>query len=346
MMNMGYLDALGMKEEDIKDLDDYYDYLVKVKEEDVNGDGDAADEIPLFMRAGTLQLWGMTWGLDLSDSGGFQVKDDGKVVCGYADEKYKEMLIYFNKLYQEGLLNSEFSTANLDTQTALFSKNQVGSILHFISNCTGYSQKIDPSWEFEKDEPVIQPMEPLTGPYGDQHVYGREVLGSIFGITKSCDDPETLFSFFDYLYGEEAGILTWYGLEGLDYTRNGDKYTFSEQYVSNKDDYRSNNGYNFDGLPSYQYPGGYMVSQCQKIRDISASLSSCVMNPTVTFSYKLPEENEIIQAYAADLGTYFSENLVAFITGTRSLNEWDAYLKTLDSMHLSDVIKVYQAAVD
>ena len=29
------------------------------------GNGDVSDEIPLFMRAGMIQLWGMFWGLDI-----------------------------------------------------------------------------------------------------------------------------------------------------------------------------------------------------------------------------------------------------------------------------------------
>ena len=57
----------------------------------------------------------------------------------------------------------------------------------------------------------------------------------------------------------------------------------------------------------------------------SCSVSYTHLNPTFPFYYKLEEENEIINAYRADLDTYFSENLVAFVMGTRSLDEWDAY---------------------
>lgn len=342
MINTDFVEAVGMEIEDIKNLDDYYDYLVAVKENDVNGNGDASDEIPLFMRAGMISLWGMYWGLDLPS--GYQVTDNGTVICGYADERYLEMLTYLNKLYTEGLLNSEFATANFDAQTAAFTNNQIGSIVHFISNATGYSLAIDPEWDFHNDEPIILPIEPIEGPYGDKPVYGRDAMGSVYGITTSCEDPETLFSFFDYLFSEEVGVLTWYGIEGVDYTLNNGTYEFSEQYLANADNYRGNNGYNFAGLPSFQY--GYMSTQCLTVREVSASYADYVMNPSITFSYKLPEENEIIQAYAADLSTYFAENLVAFITGTKPLSEWDSYINTLESLSLSEMIKVHQASVD
>ena len=41
MVNMEYLKALGMTADDIKTMDDYYEYLKAVKENDLNGNGDA-----------------------------------------------------------------------------------------------------------------------------------------------------------------------------------------------------------------------------------------------------------------------------------------------------------------
>jgi putative aldouronate transport system substrate-binding protein len=70
------------------------------------------------------------------------------------------------------------------------------------------------------------------------------------------------------------------------------------------------------------------------------------MNPSITFSYKLEEENEVIRSYLADLRTNFSENLTAFIMGTRSLDTWDAYIADLEKMNLDKVLEVYQAISD
>ena len=96
--------------------------------------------------------------------------------------------------------------------------------------------------------------------------------------------------------------------------------------------------------PSYQLD--YMSKQCNQVRQQALDLAPYVYNPTFPFYYKLEEENEIINAYRADLDTYFSENLVAFVMGTRSLDEWDAYVSTVESMGLSELVSVYQAAAD
>lgn len=344
MMNLGFLDALGMKEDDIKTLDDYYNYLVKVKNNDVNGNGDPSDEVPLFMRSGMINLWGMYWGVDITS--GYQVEDDGTVICAQTDDRYLECLTYLNKLYTEGLLYNEFATANWDVQESLFNKNQIGSILHFISNCTSYSQSINKDWDFYNDYPIVMPIIPPTGPHGDQYVYGRDPLGTLYGITSGCKNPDEVFCFIDYLFSREVGELTWFGIEGTDYNNAGGKIEFTEKYLKNEDAYRDSMGYNFDGLPSYQMGEGYMATQCTAVREMSNTLSKYAMNPSIKASYKLDDENEILQAYSADLKTYFNENMLAFIMGTRPLSEWDAYVKTAEQMNLSDIVKVYQAVVD
>lgn len=346
MMNTGFLDTLGMKEEDIKTLDDYYNYLVKVKTSDVNGNGDTSDEIPLFMRANMIDLWGMFWGIDITMESMYQIENDGNVICAYTDKRYLECLKYLNKLYAEGLLYNEFATANLDVQNALFSKNQVGSLVHFISNTTGYSQTIDSEWDYFNDKPIIMPIIPPKGPYGDQYVYGRDPLGAFFGITSACKNPEAAFCFLDYMQSQEVAELIWYGIEGEDYNNVDGKIIFSEKYLKNEDDYRGKMGYNFSGLPIYQLGAGYMAPQCEAVREMSNVLSDYVMNPSIKFSFKLDEENEVLQSYSEDLKTYFKENMIAFIMGTRPFSEWDKYVETAENMNLSEVVKVYQAIAD
>lgn len=342
MINARWAEALGMKVEDIKTLDDYYNYLVAVKNGDPNGNGDTTDEIPLFMRSNMIQLWAMHWGLDLTDSGGYQV-EDGTVICGYADERYREFLIWVKKLYDEGLLYNEFATANYDTQSSLFSNNRIGSMIHFISNCTGYSQSIDPEWNFDTDAPIMQPTV-LEGPYGDKYCYGRDCYGGAFAISADCENPEAVFAFCDYLMSEEVGILTWYGIEGVDYNIVDGQYVFTDVYLDNKDNYLTKMGYNFSGLPSYQLD--YMTKQCVPVREKAAELAEYVFNPSVTFSYRTADETEILSTYSADLSTYFSENLLAFIMGTRSLDDWDNYLNEVNMMGLNEVLAVHQAVAD
>jgi putative aldouronate transport system substrate-binding protein len=349
MLNRSFLDNLGIAEDSIKTLDDYYNYLIAVKTSDANGNGDATDEIPMFSRAGKyIRIMSMYWGLELlSNDCGFQIEDDGTVISGFADPRYLDFLTFMNKLYEEGLLYNEFASSNYDIQNAFFANNQTGSICHYLANTTGYSSKIDPDWTYD-DDPIMMPLNPpLTGPYGDQYVFGRDVAGTFFGITKFCEDPESVFCFVDYLYGKEAGDLAWFGLEGTDYNIVDGKYVFTDVFLEDKDKYRSNNGWNFSGLPGYQSTGGYFAAQHPAVQEANIELiDGYLLSPSVNFSFKTDEENVVLRSYLSDLETYMDENLYSFIMGSRPLSEWDAYLEQLNDMHLDEVLAVYQASAD
>lgn len=340
MLNMRWLDELQM--EAPKNLDELYEYFKAVKATDLNHNGEN-DEIPLFMRAGMTQLFGNFWDLDLLV--GYRADDEGKVTCSYIDPAYRDCLTWLNKLYSEGLLYSEFATANLDTQTALFKNNQVGAIYHFLSNCTGYSQQIDSTWDFYNDEPIMQPIVPPDGPNGKAFYYGRDPMGTFFGITRDCEDPEAVFCFADYLYSEEAAELAWYGIEGTDYNIENGEIVFTDVYLKNEDDYLTKMGYNCNALPNIQIPGSYGAKQCKTIVELNAVNRGYARNP-IGFAFHLPEEIETIQAYSTDLKTYFDEMFIAFITGTTPLTEWDNYVNNVKAMHVDEITAIYQAVSD
>lgn len=344
MVNQPWLDKLGMDRP--ANMDEFYQLLKAMKDSDLNENGEK-DEIPLFMRQDYTQLLGTFWGLDLEF--GYKLDDDGSVTCSYEQPEYYDFLKYLKKLYSEGLLFNEFASANLDTQTALFSNNQIGAILHFMSNCTGYSSQINPEWKLNEDEPIMQPILPPKGPTGDSYYYGRDPLPakSIFAITKDCENPELAFCFMDFMYNSEISELAWYGVEGTDYNLVDGQVEFTEVYLKNEGNYRTKMGYNFEGLPGIQIAGSYGATQCDQIIEANDEIRAYAKNP-MGFSYALPEEMEIIQSFKTDLDTYFKEMFVSFITGTVDLNdsEWKSYLANVKAMNVDQVINVYQTMVD
>lgn len=339
MINTQFLAALDMTMDDIKTVDDWYDYLVAVKENDVNGNGDPDDEIPLFMRSGMINLIAMYWGLDIENTNGYPTDADGNVFCAYITDEYREFLEFVNKLYTEGLLYNEFLSANYDMQTAAFSENKVGSIVHFVSNCTDYSMDINSGWDFYNDEPIMQILA-LENKDGNPVVYGRGVIGPKFGITANSKDPEAAMKFLDYMYSDEVGILTWYGIEGTEYELVDGEYKFNKIYFDSN--YTDDCGYNMDALAGTQYD--YAAKQCETIFKQIHAVAPYTWNPTRVDKYYTTEQQEVLTTYRTDLNTYFKENYTAFMIGTRSLDEWDAYVAGAYEMGVQAVIDVYQEA--
>ena len=95
--------------------DDLYDVLVAFKTQDPNGNG-AADEIPMDWAPGlggfnALNMLG-GYGIPMSSfesSPGFYLQD-GVVKNYLVDDRYKELIMFLNKCYDEGLINTEVFT--------------------------------------------------------------------------------------------------------------------------------------------------------------------------------------------------------------------------------------------
>jgi len=335
-MNLPWLEALGLSIPET--TDQYYETLKAMKGKDLNGNGQD-DEIPLFMRSGMLQLFGAMWGLDLNL--GYTVEEDGTVKCSYTSERYKNFLEYWHKMYKEGLLYNEFATATYDIQNNLFSQNRIGSILHYHNNDVSYSQLIDPNYDLEKDKLIMSPIEPLKGPYGHKFYWGNDPIAGFFGITRFCEKPEEVFKFIDYLYSEEANYLLYFGIEGVDYVREGDKIILDTK-KRNTDNYANRMGHNFGGFPRILLGIHRDFSYNAEVAENNKRLKPYYVLP-IGNSFFLEEELDIVQAYSTDLSTYWSEMFIAFITGTRDLSEFDNYVDTLKTMHVEDMEKVYQA---
>lgn len=58
------------------------------------------------------------------------------------------------------------------------------------------------------------------------------------------------------------------------------------------------------------------------------------------------EENIQLSTYTTDIGAYTDEQVIKFITGARPISDWDAYVSTLNKMHLDKYLTIYQAAYD
>src|SRR5699024_8858351 len=136
--NGEWLDALNV-EELPKTIDDFYDLLVRFRDEDPNGNGEA-DEIPLSGDGlNDIRTWLM---------GAFGLKDqdieevDGNVRYAPITENYKEYLVYMNTLYEDKLLDPEVFSHSSDQYNAKGQENQLGAFTtHHSYMVTGETEE-------------------------------------------------------------------------------------------------------------------------------------------------------------------------------------------------------------
>lgn len=58
------------------------------------------------------------------------------------------------------------------------------------------------------------------------------------------------------------------------------------------------------------------------------------------------EEADTKNAIMTDVTTYVDEMVLRFIVGTESLDNWDSYVATVESMNLAGAIEAMQTAYD
>ena len=112
--------------------DGLYEMLVYFRDHDMDGDGDATNEIPLSMMSGGAGLridWnlrGMFGIYDVSSYYNRMVDKDGKVILANTTDNYRAYLSWMHKLYAEGLLDDEFATQTDDQMRSKIKSGAVG----------------------------------------------------------------------------------------------------------------------------------------------------------------------------------------------------------------------------
>ncbi|MFH5183695.1 hypothetical protein ACHHV8_14295 [Paenibacillus sp. TAB 01] len=354
-INKKWLDKLGLQMPTT--TDELYKVLKAFKEQDPNGNG-KADEVPISGYKEGNKNYGDQFIKSFYGSWGFggnsgiiapfmDVDDQGKVRYIATDKTFKDMITFFNKLWQEGLIDKEILSQDMKQEIAKIDDERVGYVakgnnnLWMGKNRNNYVQN-----------PVLKGI--------DGKVYWTGIspkvrdLGS-FVITSKNPNPAATLRWGDHFLSEEGTALARLGIEGVTYTIGSDGfYKLKDEFAKNP------NGLTVDeALSEYTIfqGGGIPQRVTQKVDQSAAVLPEMIANKDVIRPNLVPDaklmiptftekENIELSTYATDIEAYTDENIVKFITGAQPLSEWDKYVSTLNKMQLDKYLAIYQAAYD
>jgi putative aldouronate transport system substrate-binding protein len=340
--NGAWLDALDV-EELPKTTDELYDLLVRFKEEDPNGNGEA-DEIPLLdvqmnsTRKAFLAAFGMKdWGVE---------EVNGEIRYAPSSENYKEYLAYMNKLYEEGLLDPETFSQSDEQKKAKGQENKLGLFPDWFSFFT--------TGETE-EESMNNPMfHPLSSPITDEPLIpiNPGISRGTFSITSSNEHPEASIRWVDYFYSEEGSEYLNRGPEGYLYELddNGNKVDLELPAG-----YESTEEYRGTLTPAYGIPTPTLVMRYaddevsefdQFLDEETAEKVDAFGEVPIPLLYLTNEEQEIVNTIEVDLKSYVEQLEARFITGVEPLSNWDNYVETIEGMNIEKYVEIYQEAYD
>lgn len=349
-INTDWLKAVNM--EMPTTIDELHDVLVAFRDNDCNGNGDATDEIPLsFINgdwcAGMTTLFSAFGFTDYNDQ--HRAIKDGKVYYQAATDNYKNAIEYFHTWFEEGLIDIEVFSQDASQYIAKGSAEdaRLGVFTWWeIPEVVGAERAA--SYEY---------LPILTDAQGNSGVNLNE-MGTTghknFAVTKECKNPELLLKWVDQLYDPLNSMQAIYGPIGEFFAEQPDekgvyntrelKEGETEGELKSKLELVGPNRQLSTDFGTYYY----MEDRAQqRLDDLNEFWFQYVDNfeyyPSVTFTL---EETEIINEYMSDLQALTKEQTAKWLKDGGINEEWDAYIKTLDSIGLQEVVKAWQDAYD
>ena len=176
-------------------IDEYYEYLKYVRDNDMDGDGDATNEIPLGGRFTSVGSNASYFDAFKPTLFAFGLTErtleavDGKVQYNPVTDNFKEFVKFMRKLYAEGLLDSEYFTQTDDQYTAKLALGTVGAFNDWACWLRG-----EENWEDYTSNI------PMTSDINDVRMWGARDLSlqRQFVITNHCADPGDLIRVADF----------------------------------------------------------------------------------------------------------------------------------------------------
>lgn len=235
MIRQDWLDKLGMKAPTT--WEEWIAMWRAFKENDMNGNGDPSDEIPLALEQGAngercVASLLNAFGIKCSADAQFCVMEDGSYGMVYDHPRYPEFLQAVQDLYKEGLLDQEFATrAQAELFTAMDS-GLVGSTMTWAERAKLSSYSCQ---EAGYADALWTCVTPITGPYGDQCTQERNAVTSVWCITQAAADAgkvEDILKLFNWNFSEEGINLYNYGIEGVTYDIVDGEYILRPEVVA------------------------------------------------------------------------------------------------------------------
>ncbi len=197
----------------LETMEDYYDFLVQIKDEKLEHDG--IPVWPMCLDMGDSNMIGNfanIWGANIQSFRYFN-EETNRIEYMLRAPQLVSALSFLNRVYHDGLLDPEVFTNDSTQRNEAYSQGKYATIFTWYWNLWTANSALS-----QVDEDVyytcidIPEGTPGTTPFfGYHHTAGD--MGVT--ITKNCQETEGAMRFAEYFLSPEGNILDWYGVEGV-----------------------------------------------------------------------------------------------------------------------------------
>lgn len=332
-INQTWLDRLNLAAPHT--LSGLKDVLKAFRDNDCNGNGDSADEIPMDYCGWFGSPYSLTnllgsWGVQLTNNGvdGF-FAENGEVKNYAVDERYRALLLFANELYAEGLIYKDAAKGTADDYLARSHGNQNGCAA--VGVAMGRSAQIQFGDQLKDQYVPLPPLDNSDDMLTSSETRwsydfsGLNIRACCASVNAACAAPEAAIRFLDAFYRPEFSEKTI--RSGLAkvlpvYIRRDETAVLSSENEAERTERQpySEALSNIDMVTEY-YPQAFMNYTDEEI----AMMASLMKNVMIVAQQWWPR----------------------FLTGKADIpTDWDEYVRQVNSVGLPQLLSIRQHAFE
>ncbi|WP_435164159.1 extracellular solute-binding protein [Paenibacillus glycanilyticus] len=356
-INQQWLDNLGLQMPTT--WDELYDVLVAFKEKDANGNGDPNDEIPMDWPGGIGGYFNPAYmlggeGITLTDGSpqGYFV-EDGAVKNYLVDDRYKQLVVFLNKLYKAGLINPEVFTHD-------YTKYQSVARGEGDTAKVGFTMGWVASDRFgEQLAPQYTSMSPLKATSDSNVSWSYDYNSLNYGVNQlvvsaKSKNKDAVMRFINELYAPDMGMQVLFGSLGPNIKDNGDgSYSVLPPADSKMDpgtwkwtSTMADNGAFYIPDSLQLTLGKDMQEVLEQSKPIDAIQIDVDNDVFPTFLKYSSADNSTMGLNNTNVMNLANTNFAKWVTKGGVEEEWDSYVKESEKAGLKQNLEIMQKYYD
>jgi putative aldouronate transport system substrate-binding protein len=271
----------------------------------------------------------------------------------------KEMLQFMNQMYVGGLFNPDQETQDGAAWSKLTQSGKWGFTFTYYSNARVTPANNGMIKAGAADKYEIAGMIPPKGPSGTNVIdWGvRTTGGAGWGnaISAKTKFPDLCVALVDYLYSDEMIAFFNYGPVGITSQKNKDgTYSFLPEWNTsgNPSGYKDIDKYGLGGVMVPYASNYYQAARFNRYYPAETLAMASVnlrglLNGSITgqwFDFAPPAvttaEGDQMGKIKGPINTYVEENVVKFIKGQRSFDDWDTFVKDIKNLGIQTYLDI------
>lgn len=287
----------------------------------------------------------------------YMAKDGIEATFSPLEDGFRNYLETMAQWYSEGLIYQDFlAAADNIPATDILMDGQIGVTYYTVANYTTLMGQVA-----EEDTFDLLPVEaPVNVETGEPVHLGRQVeytSAKGFSLSTNLDHDSDKFAaaaqLLDYLYTDEGSELCNYGVEGTTFNYGEDgEHIWTELMTNNP----TGLAYSWC-LNCYTIgAGSFRIDSSRTMNNYGESELGMIdvwNNTENDAAWVMPtslsltsEESATFSSTFSDIRTYTQQGILEFITGTKSMDEYDSFVEEIKGMGIDECTQILQDALD